>query len=532
VQLVLAGFVAVVAAVWPVSGATPTPLAAGYLTAAQCTKHVNSSGDWSNPATFAEGQLPTADDIVCINGSSVLSFNVASATVVGIVSATDATLYLGPGGGTLTLSGGPTADQASTIGHLFGAGATLVAVTKEPFPTIITFLDSCLLGGPGDYKVTQGGAGGFCSMSGTGSPSPLITLAANMTPTSPWELTTRRLVIEASKTLTVQSWGINLQSNAAIENHGVINLAPGASDVDPSITALAPINSTVENKPGAAIVKATAGSTGVQRIEAPVVNDGMITNSSPGTLVLGGPNILAPDPGAVMVGGPGPVSGSGGTFSPRLVHDDGTLAPGHSPGSLTVNGDYTINTGLAPVLSIEIASTLISQWDSLNVTAFCNLGGMLSVTLLPGYTPAFGDTFTIVSCGNGRFGEFAIHNLPTLAPPLAFEVLYGPNTVTLHVTSASAATFRSFTASRARAGVLLRWRTGTEVGLVGFNVYRQRGAKRLRLNRALIAARGGVGGASYSWLHRRAAKGGRYWLQTIDADGSWHWYGGIRFTGD
>lgn len=88
----------------------------------------------------------------------------------------------------------------------------------------------------------------------------------------------------------------------------------------------------------------------------------------------------------------------------------------------------------------------------------------------------------------------------------------------------TAVTVRSFSASPRRDGVLLRWRTGTEARIVGFNVYRVAGAHRIRVNRALIAASAGALGAEHRWLDRTAAhRGTRYWLQTVSTSGARSW---------
>ena len=93
----------------------------------------------------------------------------------------------------------------------------------------------------------------------------------------------------------------------------------------------------------------------------------------------------------------------------------------------------------------------------------------------------------------------------------------------------TAVAFRSFTATSSAKGTLLRWRTGSEVGVLGFNVYRERAGVRVRVNRSLIRARGATHGAAYSWLHRRAQPyRARYWLQAIQSDGSRTWQGPIR----
>jgi hypothetical protein len=69
-----------------------------------------------------------------------------------------------------------------------------------------------------------------------------------------------------------------------------------------------------------------------------------------------------------------------------------------------------------------------------------------------------------------------------------------------------AVTVASFAAHRLHRGVLLRWRTGTEVDELGFNVYGQQGARRVRVNRRLLPAIGAIAGASYSFTDRSAPR--------------------------
>jgi hypothetical protein len=75
-----------------------------------------------------------------------------------------------------------------------------------------------------------------------------------------------------------------------------------------------------------------------------------------------------------------------------------------------------------------------------------------------------------------------------------------------------------------RKGVLVRWRTGTDAGVAGFNVYRQSA----RLNRRLIAAAGSARGHAYSWLDRTTLRGRTYRIQAILANGSKVWVGSTR----
>ncbi len=92
---------------------------------------------------------------------------------------------------------------------------------------------------------------------------------------------------------------------------------------------------------------------------------------------------------------------------------------------------------------------------------------------------------------------------------------------------ATAVALRGFTATRAATQVVIRWRTASELDLLGFNVYREVNGTRTRLNRRLIA---GKGAGVYSFVDRRAPKGKtvRFWVQVVNLDGSRSWYGPAR----
>jgi len=99
-------------------------------------------------------------------------------------------------------------------------------------------------------------------------------------------------------------------------------------------------------------------------------------------------------------------------------------------------------------------------------------------------------------------------------------------------TTPTAVRMRSLTAKRSPGGVVVRWRTASEVDALGFNVYGELRGKRLKLNRHLIVARS-AGGASYSFRYRATAKRAptRFWLQAVNLDGSRAWYGAARIEG-
>jgi hypothetical protein len=97
---------------------------------------------------------------------------------------------------------------------------------------------------------------------------------------------------------------------------------------------------------------------------------------------------------------------------------------------------------------------------------------------------------------------------------------------------AAAVTMAGMSARSAKGGVLVRWRTGTEVDLLGFHVYRSRGHSWRRITHSLIAAKGSVSGASYRFLDRKARRGVpyRYRIKAFNSDGTSEWFGPVRVT--
>ena len=68
----------------------------------------------------------------------------------------------------------------------------------------------------------------------------------------------------------------------------------------------------------------------------------------------------------------------------------------------------------------------------------------------------------------------------------------------------------------------VRWRTASNQGLRGFNLYRVVNGRRVKVNRSLIRSRESRG-TSYSFRYRVARRNkapNRFWLETIHLDGA------------
>jgi hypothetical protein len=93
------------------------------------------------------------------------------------------------------------------------------------------------------------------------------------------------------------------------------------------------------------------------------------------------------------------------------------------------------------------------------------------------------------------------------------------------VNSAVAAQVRSFTARSAKHGVQLAWRMAQQIDVAGYNVYREVRGHKVRVNKHLIPARQS---GRYSFFDHARRAGARYWLQTVNLDGSRSWHGPAR----
>ena len=125
--------------------------------------------------------------------------------------------------------------------------------------------------------------------------------------------------------------------------------------------------------------------------------------------------------GGTISGSPFNIAGGGlsgnGTIS-GSVTNSGQCSPGASPGTLTINGNYTqLPTA---VLNIEIGGlTAGSQFDRLIVTGAATLNGTLRVTRVNGFQPGAGNSFQVMTFAS-RSGNFSNLNGSTINEDLAF----------------------------------------------------------------------------------------------------------------
>src|SRR5262249_49434292 len=98
---------------------------------------------------------------------------------------------------------------------------------------------------------------------------------------------------------------------------------------------------------------------------------------------------------------------------------------------------------------------------------------------------------------------------------------------------------KSMRAVRYDNGVGLSWQTASEVDNLGFNIYRDEGGKRIKVNPQLIAGSAlkvGAGttlsaGQSYDWWDNAVAVDGTYGIEDIDLNGRGTLHGPVSITG-
>ncbi len=131
---------------------------------------------------------------------------------------------------------------------------------------------------------------------------------------------------------------------------------------------------------------------------------------------------------------PGPCAVSG-----NLNNTSGTVFAGDGSGLPTivnVSGNYTQGVGAS--FSVPLGGTspggALNSHGQMNITGSAALSGALSASLVGGFTPAAGNTFTVMTYGS-RLGAFSSSSLPNISP-LSWHISQGSTSVMLSAVAA------------------------------------------------------------------------------------------------
>jgi autotransporter-associated beta strand protein len=169
---------------------------------------------------------------------------------------------------------------------------------------------------------------------------------------------------------------------------------------------------------------------------------GQLVKTSPGVLTLTGKNTLTGQTtvqqGTLFLDGSvggnvvvftGALLGGNGTVGGNLTNS-GNVSPGHSPGTLTVNGSYT--QAATGKLTIEIAGLAANQHDLLAVHGGAALGGTVEIIPLNNFSLHLGDKVIFLTANNVS-GKFSIETVGVTTDSnfLKATVLYETSDVAL-----------------------------------------------------------------------------------------------------
>ncbi len=372
------------------------------------------------------GTVFFTNSTVNVSGAYDLATTVISGGTPTFLSATPVTDVLNLSGGTLTGAGrltmeGP-APSSWTGGTMSGAGTTRVgpAATLNLSGTSVKDIHSNrTLRNEG--TIVWSGTGPL--RTGTGTTFDNVGLFDIQTDATFNQDFGAQAVFSNSGTLRKSSTAGTTTSNVQINNTaGTIDVRTGTLDLGDLVNynngtkALTGgtylLKSTLQLPSGdiqtnaARVVLDGAGSRIVDRAATP--NDALRnfrTNAAAGDFsIVGGRNLPA-------IGAPNTLTNSGilrgtGTYN-RVVTNNGTVAPGESPGLLTIAGDYTQSP--AGTLEIEVAGTATpgTDYDRLVVTGTASLNGTLTAELLGGFAPTTGVGIDVVTAAT-RTGTFNV----------------------------------------------------------------------------------------------------------------------------
>lgn len=345
-----------------------------------------TGGTTINAGTLQIGNGATTGSIVGdVINNSVLAVDRSDAPVLsGAISGTGALRQNGTGTfvltGTNTYTGGTTISAGTLqIGNGGTTGSIVGAVINN---SILAINRSDALTLPGDISGT-----GALQQNGAG----VTTLAGAASYVGATAVNAGALLANAANRFSARS-AVTVAAGAVLDANGfnqtIASLA-GAGTV-----ALGAGRLTLANAASTTFSGAVAGSGGLTLAAGTQTLSGVSTYTGAtaingGTLIVTGS--IAASSGVTVAAGA--TVGGSGRLPSMTVH--GTLSPGNSPGTLTVNGNLVLGPG-----SLYLAEVQGAVSDRINVTGTAALAGTLRLVPLGG-AYLFSASYTLLSAAGG-----------------------------------------------------------------------------------------------------------------------------------
>jgi hypothetical protein len=357
-------------------------------------------------------------------------------------------------------------------------------------------------------NVTAGGKINFTGTAGGGATGTCDISKATTTVDGLIDFGTVNATNRSIGTATVSATGVLKLKDGAFPSigtgTGVVTLGTGSTVEYYGTTAITlPATSTTYSN---LIINNAAGLT----LSAPTTVTGALTLTS-GSLTLNSQALTMAS--GSMVKGTGTIIGD-------YTHPAGsTLAPGASPGTVTINGALT-NIG---DWAIEIGgATAGTQFDQVLATGATTLtSGTVNVTLISGYDPPLGTAFVILDAAS-LTGTFTAINLPALLGGKTWATPVYDNaagTVTITVNAVLSTELVSFIAKSNGNTNLLAWKTANEKDNAAFQIERSANGVQFT-NIGIVKGNGTKASASdYTFLDEGPLSISYYRLVSTDNNG-------------
>ena len=383
---------------------------------------IASSTTFNNSASAGSARINNSAGTVLFNNASTAG----EATIFNTGSVTS-TIFSG------TATAGTSAITNSGAGSFTSFTGTSTAGEATIFNTgVLTSTTFSGTATAGTAKITNSGAGLFTSFIGssTGGQATLINTVAGA-------------FVDISLLTTL---GMKVGAIAGTGNFylGAKNLEVGGNNASTEVTGV--IRDGGPLAPAAVGGSLTKVGTGQLTLSGANLYTGK-TIVNEGALLVNG-STLSPETVVNLLG----LLGGSGTVGGSLVNY-GTLSPGNSPGTLTVEGNYSQEG--SGNLRLEVASTGV--FDKLQIGGSATLGGTLTAVGVDGYAPKRGDVMTFLAATGGVNGEFADLDDAGIGNGtiLEFDLHYEANQVSLAVVQGSFAALPDLTPNQKAVAVAL-----------------------------------------------------------------------------
>ena len=238
-----------------------------------------------------------------------------------------------------------------------------------------------------------------------------------------------RLTLSDGATVTADGASSRLRVADLDRSTGIVTIESGASLHLLGPDGLAFIGQFDPGTPngGDGIVEVTGAGSALSASRRIEVGQTEGVGSSSGLLLINDmATVAAPE---IVIGAGGIVAGNGGTLLGNAeLRAGGFLAPGLSPGTLTIDGDLTLSGG---TLELEIGGRDPGQFDVLSVLGdvFANDPFRIELSFLDGFLPDVGETFEVMDFANvvGDIATLADIDFLGLGSASAFSLVFGDN---------------------------------------------------------------------------------------------------------